>query len=73
MNVNSLACVRVKGGEFECFRINSGKRKGFIMSSWLSNIYMDSDEGSKNGDGEDGRKISRGGERMVITWALLCR
>ena len=22
--VNSLACVRIKGGESECFRINSG-------------------------------------------------
>ena len=24
MYVNSLACVRVKSGEIECFRINSG-------------------------------------------------
>ena len=24
--VNSLACVRVKGGESECYRINSGVR-----------------------------------------------
>ena len=24
MYVNSLACVRVKGGDSECFRINSG-------------------------------------------------
>ena len=26
MYVNSLACVKVKGGESECFRINSGVR-----------------------------------------------
>ena len=27
-----LACVRVKGGESECFRINRGMRQGGIMS-----------------------------------------
>ena len=30
MYVNSLACVRVKGGESVC-----------IMSPWLFNVYMD--------------------------------
>ena len=29
---NSLACVGVKGGESECFRINSGVRQECIMS-----------------------------------------
>ena len=28
MYVDNLACVRVKGGESECFRIDSGVRKG---------------------------------------------
>ena len=41
MYVNSLACVRVKGGESECFRINSSVRQGCIMSPWLFNVYMD--------------------------------
>ena len=41
MYVNSLACVRVKGGESECFRINNGVRKGCIVSPWLFNVYMD--------------------------------
>ena len=41
MYVNSLSFVRVKGGETECFRIDSGVRKGFIMSPWLFNVYMD--------------------------------
>ena len=41
MYINSLACVRVKGGESECFRINSGVRQGCIMSPWLFNVYMD--------------------------------
>ena len=39
--VNSLACVRLKGCESECFRINSGVRQGCIMSSWLFNVYME--------------------------------
>ena len=41
MYVNSLPCVRVKGGGSECFRIDSGMRKRCIMSSWLFNLYMD--------------------------------
>ena len=41
MYVNSLSCVRVKGGEIEYFKINSGVRRGFITSPWLFNVYMD--------------------------------
>ena len=40
MYVNILVCVRVKGGESECFRINSGVRQGCIMSPWFFNIYI---------------------------------
>ena len=39
--VNSLACVRVKGCESECFRIDSGVRQMCIMFPWLFNVYMD--------------------------------
>ena len=39
--VDSLACVRVKGGKSEQFRIDSGVRQGCIMSPWLFNVYMD--------------------------------
>ena len=39
--VNSLACVRVKGCESECFRIDIGVRQVCIMSPWLFNVYMD--------------------------------
>ena len=53
MYVNSLACVRVKGGESEHFRINSGVRQGFIMSLWFFNVYMDTDERGENGVGEE--------------------
>ena len=40
MYVNSLGNVRVKGGESQCFRINSGVRQGCIMSPWLFTVYM---------------------------------
>ena len=33
--VNSLACVRVKGGKSECFRIDSGVGHMCIMVSLL--------------------------------------
>ena len=39
--VNSLARVRVKGGERECFRIDSGVRQLRIISSRFFNVYMD--------------------------------
>ena len=54
--VNSLACVRVKGSESECFWINGGVRQECIMSPWLFNVYMDTD-GGENGDGEEGSEI----------------
>ena len=41
MHINSLACVRLKGSESECFRIESGVRQGCIISPWLFNMYMD--------------------------------
>ena len=34
MYVDSSACVRVKGGESEQFRIDSGVRQECIMSHW---------------------------------------
>ena len=37
--VDSSACVKVKGGERELFRIDSGVRLGCIMSPWLFNVY----------------------------------
>ena len=39
--VNSRACVRVGGGESECFPVKVGLRQGCVMSPWLFNIYMD--------------------------------
>ena len=40
-NVNSLNCVRVKGGERECFRIDGAGRQGCILSPWLFNMEVD--------------------------------
>ena len=33
MYANTLACIRVKECESECFRIESGVRQGYIMST----------------------------------------
>ena len=41
MYVNSLSCVRVKGGESECLWINNNVRQGFIMFPWILNVYVD--------------------------------
>ena len=67
MYVNSQACVGVKGGESECFRIDNGV---FHVPLPLQCIYGPEAE---NGDGEDGSEISEGGKRVEITWPLVCR
>ena len=43
MYFNCLVCVRVKGGESQCFRIDSGVRQQSIMSPWLFKVcrYME--------------------------------
>ena len=41
MYASSLAYVRVKGDESECFRINSGVRQRCNVSPWFFNVYMD--------------------------------
>ena len=40
MYVNSLACVRIKGGENKCFKIDSGVIQGCIMSPWPFNVRV---------------------------------
>src|SRR5678816_3292259 len=37
----SEACVRINGVKSDWFIINSGVRKGCVMSPWLFNLYMD--------------------------------
>ena len=41
MYVDSLACVRVKGGVSQRFRIDSRVRQGCIMFLLIFNVYMD--------------------------------
>ena len=41
MYLDCLAYVRIKGGESEWLRIDSGVRQGCIMSPWLFSIYID--------------------------------
>ena len=45
--VNSLACIKVKGCERECFRTDSGVTQVCIMSPWLFNVYSYIDTGMK--------------------------
>ena len=40
MYVDSSVCVRIKGGEREQFRIDSGVRQGCIMSLWLFSVQV---------------------------------
>ena len=58
MYVDSSACVRVKGGESEWFRIDSGVRLGCIMSPSLFNVYMNAVMEVKMG-------MRRGGVRFL--------
>ena len=42
MYADSSSCIRVKEGESEQFKIDSGVRQGCIMSLWwLFNVYRD--------------------------------
>ena len=54
MYVNSLASVRVKGGESEYFRIKSSVRRVYNVPIAFQCIYGYSDEGGGSRDGEGG-------------------
>ena len=60
--VDSSACVRIKGGVSEQFRIDSGVRQGCIMSPWLFNVYMD----GVMKKGKEGNELPGGWERVEI-------
>ena len=74
MYVDNSACVRVKGGEIEQFRIDSGLRQGCIMFPWIFNVYMDGEmEGVKMGMGRRGVSFLEDGGKVEIAWPLVCR
>ena len=71
MYVNSLACVIVKGGEGECFRIDIGVIQVCIMSPWLFNVYMNAvTKEVKMGMGRRGVRFQGEGREWILT-ALL--
>ena len=63
--------MSIKGGESEQFKIDSGVRQVYIISSCLFNGR--SDLGDKGGDGKEGNEIPGEGERVKTTLPLLCR
>ena len=71
MYADSSACVRVKVGEGEQFRIDCGVRQGYIMSPWLFNLYMDGVmKEVKIGMGRRGLNFLEDGRewRIQMTW-----
>ena len=67
MYVNSLACVRVKGCESECFRIDSSVRQRCIMSPWLFKVYKEVKE-VKRGMGRREESRDSLSSYMQMTW-----
>ena len=61
MYVDSLACVRIKGGESEQFRIDSRVRLLHHVPLAFQCICACNDERRENGDGMKRSKIDGGG------------
>ena len=74
VHVNILACVRVKGCETECFRIDSGVRQVCNMSPGLFNVYMNAVmKELKMRMGRTGVRFQGGDKRVEVTWPLVYR
>ena len=68
MYANILACVRVKGGDRVCFKIDSRVRRGCITLSWLFNVYMDSVmKEVKMGMGWTGVRFPEEGKEWILS------
>ena len=73
MYVDNLACVRVKGCESKCFRIDNGVRRVYHVPMDLQCIYERSDEGGENGDNEEGVRLQEEGREWRLPGLFLCR
>ena len=68
ISLEPINLKRVKGDENACFRIESNVRRLYHVPLALECC----DERSENGDGEEGNKVSRRGERVKVAWTLVC-
>ena len=67
MCVDISACIRVKRGESEQFRIDRGVRQGCIMFPWLVNVYMNRVmEEVKMGMGRRGVRLMEDGREWIL-------
>ena len=57
MYIDSLSNIRIKMGEREWFRINSGVREVYHVPLTVQCIYGCSDEGGEKGKGVEGSEI----------------
>ena len=71
MYIDSSGCMRVKGGESDQFRIDSGVRQWCIMSPWLHNVYMDGVmKEAKMGIGRRGMSFLEDGREWILPGLL---
>ena len=71
MYVDSLAYTRVKWGESEQFKMESGVRQGCVMFLWLFNLYMDGVmEEVKMGMGRRGVRLLEDGREWTLPGIL---
>ena len=74
MYANSIACMRVKGGESKCFMNYSRVKQGCIRSTWLFNENMDTIMNKvKIGMERMRAKIYGGRKRVEITRTFVCK
>ena len=68
MYVDSSACVKVKGGESERFRVDKwGETRMYHILLAFKYIYGSSDEESEDGDGKEGDEVPGGWKRVNTT------
>ena len=66
--VDSLICVRIKGGESNWFRMDSMVRLVYHVPLVLQCVYERSDEGLGNWDGKEGSEIPQSGDFLASVY-----